>query len=57
MASSYEKERGGKWGPGTIVWMVLIILAAIFMLWAFLREAKDEEDFQKHKNLEHNLSK
>jgi len=56
MASSYKKERGRKWGPGTIAWIILIILAAIFILWSFLKEARDEENYQRHKDVEHNLS-
>ena len=53
MASSYKKERGKKWELGTILWIILILLATIFMLWAFFKESKDEEEFQKHKNVEH----
>jgi hypothetical protein len=44
MASSYKKKLGKKWELSTLFWLVLIILFAIFMLWVFFREAKDEEE-------------
>ena len=53
MASSFKKDRGKKLGLGIILWIIIIVLAAIFMLWAFLKEAKNEEEYQRHKEVEH----
>jgi uncharacterized protein YpmS len=56
-SSSGKKPIRRKWELSTIIWLILIILFAIIMLWAFFKEAKDEEEFQKHKESEHNLPK
>ena len=55
MTSSYKKESfREKWGTGTILWIILFILIALFMVYVFVKESRDEEEYQKHINVEHN---
>jgi hypothetical protein len=55
MTSSYKKESfREKWGTRTILWIILFILIALFMVYVFVKESRDEEEYQKHINVEHN---
>jgi len=54
MASSDKKEsRRTRWHLSTIIWIIVLILAAIFILYTFLKEMKNEEEYQKHREIEH----
>jgi len=55
MTSSYKKESfRERWGTSTILWIILFILVALFMVYVFVKESRDEEEYQKHLNVEHN---
>jgi len=54
MASPGKKNsRLTRWHLSTIIRIIVIILVAIFILYAFFKEAKNQEEFQKHKENEH----
>jgi regulatory protein YycI of two-component signal transduction system YycFG len=54
MASPGKKKScNTRWHPSTIIWIIVIILVAIFILYAFFKEVKNEEEFQKHIENEH----
>jgi len=54
MASSLSKRPFfEKWRISMVLWIVLFILLTIFILYVFLKESKDEEQYQNHINAEH----
>jgi hypothetical protein len=46
----------GNWGIGTreIIYIIAGVLICIYMLFFFFREIRNEENFMKHINKEHN---
>jgi len=36
-----------------ILWIILFTLIGVFIIYVFVRESKDEDEYQKHINVEH----
>ena len=57
MTSSFGKKPFfTKWRLQMVLWIILFILVGVFIIYVFVRESKDEEDFQKHLDKEHSHS-
>ena len=56
MAIIGKSESLRQQGPGLkeIIWMIVLLLAGAFMIYATLREKRSEERFRDHINTEHN---
>ena len=49
-----KKNHVGKKDNRLIIWVIIIALIAAFMFWAFYKEYKEENEFQKHIQKEEN---
>lgn len=57
MTSTFDKKPFfTKWRLQVILWIMLFILIGVFIIYVFIRESKDEDEYQKHINVEHHHS-